>query len=168
MGVCQVGSLASGGMGRRLTGGRWWVRLWLSWRASTAPRSSNLAVKLPTPCPTPCRASYAQSQYPGNRGARPPGVLAFHAEAASSAAGSVCAGCRFEQQAVICSCQRPRAKLLRWRLRAAGLGATTGPVCRPALPKWPIGATLPRGSPRPLPGAGQKSDASGFTPAAGG
>ena len=27
MGVCQVGSLASGGMGRRLTGGRWWVRL---------------------------------------------------------------------------------------------------------------------------------------------
>ena len=42
-----------------------------------------------------------QGQYPGNRGVRPPGVLAFHAEAASGRL-FLCAGCRL--QVMICSC----------------------------------------------------------------
>jgi hypothetical protein len=42
-----------------------------------------------------------QGQYPGNRGVRPPGVLAFHAEAASARL-FLCAGCRL--QIVVCSC----------------------------------------------------------------
>jgi hypothetical protein len=42
-----------------------------------------------------------QGQYPGNRGVRPPGVLALHVEAASARL-FLCAGCRL--QVVICSC----------------------------------------------------------------
>ena len=42
-----------------------------------------------------------QGQYPGNRGVRPPGVLASHAEAASAPL-FLCVGCRI--QVLICSC----------------------------------------------------------------
>jgi hypothetical protein len=42
-----------------------------------------------------------RGQYPGNRGASPPGVQPSHAEA-SSARLFLCAGCR--RQVVICSC----------------------------------------------------------------
>src|SRR3984885_1145858 len=60
---------------------------------------------------------------------------------------------------------RPWPDLLCRGLRSAR-PAPHGPVRRPALSAWSCGATPPCRATRPLPGARQKSDASGFTPTA--
>ena len=161
MGVCLAGSLASGGMGLRLTRGRWWVRLG-SLERQARRRDLNLAVRLDA-VPHTVPGTYAEpiSWQSWRSSSRRIGV---------PCRGGVGAAVRLRglpHAGGDLSLLRPRSNLLRWRLRAAG-PAPRGPVCRTALPKWSIGTPPPRGSPRSLPGAGQKSDASGFTPAAGG
>ena len=113
------------------------------------------------PCPTPCRARM-QGQYPGNRGVRPPGVLASPCRGSVSAAvplrGLPAAGADLQLL-------RPRPDLLCRGLRPAS-PAPLASVRRTALPEWSDGATPPCRATRSLPGARQKSDASGFTPTA--